>query len=106
MAAMPGGATRRDRPRRRHPSAIRGVESSLKTIARLAGGRADSDPSQPLVACHHLSAHIRRETNKVAGAQRNLFSACPQYATARDHRVHLFLIVPNVIVLRPLCARG
>jgi hypothetical protein len=44
--------------------------------------------------------------NKVAGAQRNLFSACPQYAAARDHRVHLFLIVPNVIVLRPLCARG
>jgi hypothetical protein len=44
--------------------------------------------------------------NEVAGAQRNLFSACPQYAAARDHRVHLFLIVPNVIVLRPLCARG
>jgi len=42
----------------------------------------------------------------VAGAQRNLFSACPQYAAARDHRVHLFLIVPNVIVLEPLCAGG
>jgi hypothetical protein len=42
----------------------------------------------------------------VAGAQRNLFSACPQYAAARDHSVHLFLIVPNVIVLEALCARG
>jgi hypothetical protein len=41
----------------------------------------------------------------VAGAQRNLFSACPQYAVARDYGVHLFLIVPNVIVLRSLCAR-
>jgi hypothetical protein len=44
--------------------------------------------------------------NKVAGAQRNLFSACPQYAAASDHRVHLFLIVPNVIMLESLCARG
>jgi hypothetical protein len=59
-----------------------------------------------LIACHHLSAHIRRQINKVAGAQRNLFSACPQYAAARDHSVDLFLIVPNVIVLGALCARG
>jgi hypothetical protein len=44
--------------------------------------------------------------NKVAGAQRNLFSACPQHAATRDHRVHLFLIVPDVIVLEALCARG
>jgi hypothetical protein len=44
--------------------------------------------------------------DKVADAQRNLFSACPEYAAARDHRVHLFLIVPNVIVLETLCARG
>jgi hypothetical protein len=44
--------------------------------------------------------------NKVAGAQRNLVSACPQHAAARDHRVHLFLIVLDVIVLEPLCARG
>jgi hypothetical protein len=44
--------------------------------------------------------------NKMSGAQRNLFSTCPQYAAAGDHRVHLFLIVPNVIVLRPFCARG
>ena len=73
---------------------------------RLVGGRADSDPSQPLVACHHLSAHIRGEMNKVADAQRNLFSACPQYAAASDYCVHLLLIVPTVIVLRPLCARG
>jgi hypothetical protein len=57
---------------------------SAGRACRLVGGRADSDPSQPLVACHHLSAHIRREINKVAGAQRNLFSACPQYAAARD----------------------
>src|SRR5947207_794293 len=64
-------------PRRRHPSAMRGVESSLKAFrieatlsavsSRLGGGRADSDPSQPLVACHHLPAHIRREMDKVAG---------------------------------------
>jgi hypothetical protein len=44
--------------------------------------------------------------NEVAGAQRNLLSACPQYAAARDHRVHLFLIVPDVIVLEALCAWG
>jgi hypothetical protein len=44
--------------------------------------------------------------NKVAGAQWNLFSTCPQDAVARDHRVHLFLIVPDVIVLEPLGARG
>ena len=42
----------------------------------------------------------------MAGAQRNLFSACPQYAAARDYRVHLFLIVPSVVVLRPLGACG
>jgi hypothetical protein len=44
--------------------------------------------------------------NKVADSQRNLFSACPQYAAARDYCVHLLLIVPTVIVLRPLCASG
>jgi hypothetical protein len=43
--------------------------------------------------------------NKVAGAQRNLFSACAQYAAAGDYRVHLFLIVPNVIVLEALRSR-
>ncbi len=42
----------------------------------------------------------------MAGTQRNLFSAYPQYAAAGDHRVNLFLIVPNVIVLKPLGARG
>ena len=42
----------------------------------------------------------------MAGAERNLSSACSQYAAASDHRVHLFLIVPNVIVLGALCARG
>ena len=42
----------------------------------------------------------------MADAQRNLFSACPQYAPARDYCVHLLLIVPTVFVLRPLCARG
>src|SRR3954470_23487258 len=106
---MPGGATRKDTPRRRHPSAMSGVESSSKNIfrvCRLGGGRADADPRQPVVARHHLSAHIRRETNKVAGAQRNLFSARPQDTPARDHRVHLFLIVADVIVLGPLRARS
>jgi hypothetical protein len=31
---MPGGARRSGTPRRRHPSAIRGVESSLKDISK------------------------------------------------------------------------
>jgi hypothetical protein len=44
--------------------------------------------------------------NEMACAQRNLFSACPEYAGARDHRVHLLLIVPDVIVLETLGARG
>ncbi|HKU57612.1 MAG TPA: hypothetical protein VJP41_11390 [Gaiellaceae bacterium] len=38
--------------------------------------------------------------------QGNRFSAHPQYAATGDHRVHLFLIVLDVIVLEPLRARS
>jgi hypothetical protein len=58
------------------------------------------------VPCHHLSAHIRWEIDEVAGAERNLFSTCPQHAVPRDYGVDLFLIVASVIVLGSLCARS
>jgi hypothetical protein len=59
-----------------------------------------------LVACNHLTAQIRREMNEVAGPQRDVVCACPQHSATCDDRVHLFLVVLDVIVLEPLCARG
>jgi hypothetical protein len=69
-----GRRVRDRRPRLRR----RRLDLQYAVVAGSGGARADSDPRQPLVACDHLSAHIRREIDEVAGAQRDLLSACPQ----------------------------
>src|SRR5581483_10771189 len=69
-------------------------------LLRRRDGRADTDPDEPLVTGDHLPAHIRRAVDEVAWTQRDLLVPQTQYATAPDHRVHLFLPVAGVIVLR------
>src|SRR5690242_10633265 len=71
----------------------------------VSAGRADPDPDEPLVAGTHLAPGIRRAEHELSGPHRDLLAVDHDRPAAGDDRVHLFLAVGDVVVLRPLPTR-
>src|SRR5712691_11444552 len=72
---------------------------------RIAVGCADRDPDEPVTTGTHLTSRIRRTEHEVTRSERNLFTLDEHRSAAADYRVHLFLAVSGVVVLRPFPIR-
>src|SRR5712691_3159686 len=71
----------------------------------IAAGCADPDPDEPVTTGTHLTSRIRRTEHEMTRSERNLFTVDEHRAAAADYRVHLFLAVSGVVVLRPFPIR-
>src|SRR2546421_6166709 len=71
----------------------------------IAVGCAAPDPDEPVTTGTHLTPRIRRTEHEVTRSERNLFTLDEHRAAAAAYRVHLFLAVRGVVVLRPFPIR-